>query len=238
MNLPTYTERDSGHRVELFDVPGGWRETHVALPGVSLAMFVPADPDQVLDAHVESHALAAPQTDREPPDPYWATLWSAATPTATAVLQSDWKPGAKVLELGCGAGLAGVAALTCGHQVTFSDICPEAVQVARANAARNGFPDAAALVLDWYHPPELTFDVLLASDVLYHRDSHDCLLQAIEQMLAPDGICWIGDPGRVNAREFFHSAGKTFEVHLYDRDGQEFWVPQVGEYQRFTLRRR
>ena len=113
-----------------------------------------------------------------------------------------------------------------------------AVQVARANAARNGFPDAAALVLDWYHPPELTFDVLLASDVLYHRDSHDCLLQAIEQMLAPDGICWIGDPGRVNAREFFHSAGKTFEVHLYDRDGQEFWVPQVGEYQRFTLRRR
>lgn len=238
MNLPAQTDTDRDLRVELFDIPGGWRETQVALPGVTLSMLVPADPDQVLDAHVEAHGTATPQSDREPPDPYWATLWSAATPTATAVLQSDWKRGAEILELGCGAGLAGVAALTRGHHVTFSDICPEAVQVARANAARNGFPEAAALVLDWYQPPAMTFDILLASDVLYHRASHDCLLQAIDQMLAPDGICWIGDPGRVNAREFFHSAARSFEVHLYDRDGQEFWVPQVGDYQRFTLRRR
>ena len=72
--------------------------------------------------------------------------------------------------------------------------------------------------------------------MLYHRASHNCLLQAIEQMLAPDGECWIGDPGRVNAREFFHWLSRSFEVHLYDRDGREFWVPQVGDYQRFTLR--
>ncbi len=238
MNLPAPLDTDHRHPVDLFDVPGGWRETPVVLPGVTLSMLVPADPNRVLDAHVETHATAVSQTDREPPDPYWATLWSAATPTATAVLKADWKPEAKVLELGCGAGLAGVAALTRGHQVTFSDISPEAVQVARANAQRNGFADAEALVLDWYHPPKITFDVLLASDVLYHQASHNCLLQAIEQMLAPDGICWIGDPGRVNAREFFHSAGRTFEVHLFDRDGKEFWVPQVGDYQRFTLRRR
>lgn len=238
MNLPAHTDRDRDLRGELFDVPGGWRDTQVALPGVTLNMLVPADPNQVLDAYLETHSTAAPQQDREPPDPYWATLWSAATPTAMAVLQADWKPGAQVLELGCGAGLAGIAALTRGHQVTFSDISPEAVQVARANAARNGFPHAAALVLDWYRPPHMTFDILLASDVLYHQASHDCLLQAIEQMLAPEGTCWIGDPGRVNARQFFHSASRSFEVHLYDRDGQEFWVPQVGDYQRFTLRRR
>jgi predicted nicotinamide N-methyase len=224
--------------VDLFDVPGGWRETQVDFPGVTLRMLVPADPDRVLDAHLESQAAEGSETDREPPDPYWATLWSAATPTATAVFHADWKPGARILELGCGAGLAGVAALSRGYRVTFSDICLQAVQVARANALRNGFVTAEAMVLDWYHPPEMTFDILLASDVLYHRASHNCLLQAIEQMLAPDGECWIGDPGRVNAREFFHSASRSFEVHLYDREGKEFWVPQVGDYQRFTLRRR
>ena len=133
--------------------------------------------------------------------------------------------GARVLELGCGAGLAGVAALSRGYRVTFSDICLQAVQVARANALRNGFVAAEAMVLDWYHPPEMTFDILLASDVLYHRASHNCLLQAIEQMLAPDGECWIGDPGRVNAREFFHAASRSFEVHLYRPRGERVLGP-------------
>ena len=45
------------------------------------------------------------------------------------------RTGSRGQDLGTGrAGLAGVAALSRGYRVTFSDICLQAVQVARANA--------------------------------------------------------------------------------------------------------
>ena len=73
--------------------------------------------------------------------------------------------------------------------------------------------------------------MILASDILYKRESHAAILDAIERLMTPDGICWIGDPGRLAAREFVQLATRRFHVRLRDRDGQEFGVPHVGEFQ-------
>ena len=220
----------------LFAVPGGWQECRLELCGVPLRLTIPADPDRVLDSQVEAmHQGTLP--DEAWPDPYWAALWSAATPTAEAVLRATWPPGTRVLELGCGAGLVGLAALVRGCRVTFSDSAPQATCLALENARQNGFPEAQAQLIDWYDPPAASYDVILASDVLYHCGSHGAILRTIDRLLTPDGICWIGDPGRYAAQAFHHAAAERFRVALRDRAGQELGVPSVGEFQLFVLRR-
>ena len=54
------------------------------------------------------------------------------------------QPGLRVLDLGCGWGLAGVyAALVCGAQnVVMTDVDPLAAETARRNAVRNGVGEA------------------------------------------------------------------------------------------------
>jgi predicted nicotinamide N-methyase len=235
--LPGMNESGSAH-ARLFEVPGGWKDCQLDIGGVSLRLTIPADPERVLDAHVAAITACDPGPDDEPPDPYWATLWSAATPTAEAVLRASWPEGTTVLELGCGIGLVGIAALMRGWRVTFSDCAPQAIRVALENARQNGYPQAQSLLIDWQDPPPVSYDVILASDVLYHRASHAPLLSAIEQLMAPAGICWIGDPGRLVARKFVQTAADRFHVQLRDRDGQEFGVPHVGEFQLLVLRRR
>src|SRR3954447_15963288 len=68
--------------------------------------------------------------------PYWADLWPSAELLARTVIGRALR-GARVLELGCGLGLPSVAAALAGGRVLASDWAAEAVEAARANAARN-----------------------------------------------------------------------------------------------------
>ena len=99
-------------------------------------------------------------------------------------------------------GLVGIAALAAGLKVTFSDAVPLAVEVATENAVRNGLQPDDGLVLDWHEPPSDSYPLIFASDVLYDRDLHGPLLNTLDCVLAPDGECWIGEPGRSVADEF------------------------------------
>ncbi len=224
-----------------FEIPGGWSRQAVKLAGHSFQLVIPADPDCVLESQLAAEADGSAAAGSVSPDPYWAALWSSATPTAEAVLRAEWRGDESVLELGCGAGLVGLAALARGLKVTFSDYVPQAIELARQNARLNGFPTAQCLLLDWHFPPQLSLDqryaVLLASDVLYDRSCHQPLLDAIDRFLAADGVCWIGDPGRFHARSFHRLASRRFHVQLRDQDGQFFHVPAAGSYQMFVLRR-
>jgi len=234
---PTHPHESASAEDRLFELPGGWKDCPLDLGGVPLRLTIPADPNRVLDAQVAA-MQAGDTADGALPDPYWAALWSAATPTAEAVLQADWPLGTQVLELGCGVGLVGLAALARGWSVTFSDYTPQATSVALENARQNGFSQAQSLLIDWHDPPSASYDVILASDVLYNRESHGFILRAIERLMSPAGVCWIGDPGRFVAREFFQAATDRYHVQLRDRHGHEFGVPHVGEFQLFVLRRR
>lgn len=220
-----------------FDVPGGWSRRLLRLGEHSFDLLLPTDPDYVLETQLENERREGPQAAQ---DPYWAALWSSATPTAEMVLEEPWRGGERALELGCGAGLVGLAALARGLDVTFSDHEPCAVELALINACRNGWTHAQATQLDWKAPrADLShrYDVLLASDVLYHRANHLPLLESIDRLLAAEGVCWIGDPGRFNSSEFFQAACDRFRVELLDRERLEFSEPLAGKFQLFVLRR-
>src|SRR5919108_5440352 len=53
--------------------------------------------------------------------PYWADLWPSAMALARHLWQATALRGLRVLELGCGLGLAGIVASRKGGVVTFTD---------------------------------------------------------------------------------------------------------------------
>jgi predicted nicotinamide N-methyase len=133
--------------------------------------------------------------------PYWVEIWPAARMLAKVALREPWAPGTRALEVGCGLGLAGVAALARGVRVTFSDYDATALEFAAANARLNGFADFDTLQLDWRHPPEeVQYPVLLASDLLYEARSVQPVSALIRRMLAPDGFCLLTDLGRISTQ--------------------------------------
>src|SRR5262245_57326383 len=162
----------------------------------------PVDGDRLLDHPWCRSAYAADEYV-----PYWPTLWPSARMLAKAVLREPWeksRPGVRVLEVGCGLGLAGVACLARGLNVTFSDVDETALTFAAANARLNGFPDGwRTMPLDFRCPPEgERFPVVIGSDLMYEERLVEPLIGLLDTVLEPDGVCLIADPDRLPARVF------------------------------------
>lgn len=79
---------------------------------------------------------------------------------------AGFAPGLQVMDLGCGYGVVGIlAAKKCGAEnVVMSDIDPEAVDTARANAAANGVDGVMIAVSDGFAQlDEAGFDLILSN---------------------------------------------------------------------------
>ena len=205
----------------------------VALSGRDIQLELPADPERIL-----RQATVVEQSGGSPCDPYWSVLWDAAPKTAELIVRHPWPTGLTALELGCGLGLAGIAAALAGLQVTLSDRVPEAVELAVRNARANGLEQVSGLVLDWSAPIARQFDVILASDVLYDRAGHAALLHVVASMLTDDGVVWIGDTGRSNAPDFIDQAAQQgWQIEITDARGRVLPRFHPLDYQRITLYR-
>src|SRR5690606_2380725 len=103
-------------------------------------------------------------------------LWPAGRLLAQAMHRFDIR-GKRILELGCGIGLASLELQRRGANVVASDVHPLAEVFLAYNAALNGLPALHYRQLHWGKPlPALgRFDAIIASDVLYERDSAEIL---------------------------------------------------------------
>lgn len=215
-------------------IPGGWHEQSVTVGQQAFHLLLPANPDEVF-YQLELHPESSRQLGE---DPYWAQLWPTSNRLAATIMQHEWPAGARTIELGCGVGLTGLAALAKGLKVTFSDYNPIAVELALENAKRNGFSDAEGLVVDWREPPQQTFDVLLASDVIYDRKLHEPLLNTLATLSTPASTIWIGDGGRSATEEFIALAEQAWRIEMVDLAGRPCRDIHVGEYRRIRLQRK
>ncbi len=159
--------------------------------------------------------------------PYWADLWPSARVLArhVATLGAD---GRALLELGCGSGLVATAAACAGFTVTATDYYLDACAFARLNAWRATGEVIRTRLLDWrYLPDDLgTWDVIAASDVLYELPYATLVADLLARALAPHGVAYLADPGRVALDQFLTACrsrglepGEPDAVP-YDFDGQ------------------
>ena len=141
--------------------------------------------------------------DRDERLPYWAELWPSSTILANFIA-SAVLPNARLVELGAGVGLVSIAASIAGHDVTATDYYDDARAFTRANSFRNLGHEIATAHLDWREvAPEFPrFDIVLASDVLYESRYAPLVSSVVDRLLAPHGIAYIADPGRVAANAF------------------------------------
>jgi predicted nicotinamide N-methyase len=152
----------------------------------------PGDIEELLDLPCVQSAFAADEYM-----PYWANVWPAARMLARAVLERDWPPGLTALEIGCGLGVAGLAALHRGLRVVFSDYDLTAVAFAERNALLNGFTNYACRPFDWRDPPpDLSVPVVLGSDVSYEMRNVDPLVNVLSRVVEPGGVILITDQNR------------------------------------------
>jgi predicted nicotinamide N-methyase len=130
--------------------------------------------------------------------PYWVDVWPAARMLAKWIMRQTWPAGLHAMEVGCGLGLPGIAALARGLHVTFSDCDATALAFAAGNARLNGFMNHDTLQMDWRYPPDgLQVPVLLASDLIYELRNVAPLVDLIRKVLAPAGVCLLTDQDRV-----------------------------------------
>jgi ribosomal protein L11 methyltransferase len=93
--------------------------------------------------------------------------------------------GKMVLDYGCGSGILAIAALKLGAAQAWAvDIDPQALAIARENAARNSVIDRLAVCAPEALPPELSADIVIAN--ILARPLVE-LAPALKARVRPDG---------------------------------------------------
>ena len=138
--------------------------------------------------------------------PYWTYLWESSIGLARHVETIGPRlKDARILEIGCGFGLAGIVACQMGGHVVFTDAEQEAVRFAQHNADQNSVEENADFVqMDWNTPCfNCKFPYILAADVIYEEHHWTPILSLLQNHLSPDGIALFSEPNRGNAIGFF-----------------------------------
>jgi predicted nicotinamide N-methyase len=78
--------------------------------------------EQVADVNKLIDSITDEEFNQDERLPYWAELWPSAQALANFILQNKYLfEGKKILELGCGLGLVGIAATIAEAKVLFTD---------------------------------------------------------------------------------------------------------------------
>ena len=127
------------------------------------------------------------------PPPYWAFAWAGGQALARYVLDHPQQvAGKRVLDIGAGSGLVGLAAARAGAaSVLAADIDAFSCAAIRLNAAANGC-DIAVTQEDLIGAPG-NWDVILVGDLFYERPLAERLLAWLLPLGTP---ALLGDPGR------------------------------------------
>jgi predicted nicotinamide N-methyase len=160
------------------------------------------------------------------PPPYWAFAWAGGQALARYVLDHPGTVhGKRVLDIGAGSGLVGLAAVQAGAaSVLAADIDAFACAAIRLNAAANGC-DIAVTQEDLIGAPG-AWDVILVGDLFYERPLAERLLAWLK-LLGTTAL--LGDPGRT----YFPKAGveklASYPVQT-TRDLEDREIRETGVY--------
>jgi predicted nicotinamide N-methyase len=157
--------------------------------------------------------------------PYWADLWCSSVTLAGDLRARPAMAGMRVLELGCGLGLAGIAAAQAGGAVTLTDYEEDALLFARCNVQANLTLEEQTRVkimpMDWRTTGgDATYDLVIGADIVYERVNFPPILSLLRRAVRPGGVVLIADPDRSLGRDFLREAGEN-GFHVTSRRSRE-----------------
>lgn len=135
--------------------------------------------------------------------PLFGMVWPSARILA-GIAQTLPIVGKRVLEIGCGLGLASLVMRRRGADITASDRHPLAAAFLAENQRLNRLPGIGFRTGSWSEadPTLGAFDLIVGSDVLYERDLPGMLSGFIDRHSSPTVEIIIVDPDRGNRPAF------------------------------------
>lgn len=143
------------------------------------------------------------------------TGWIAARIAAAEGRKGRDLAGLRLLDVGCGAGLASEAFARMGASVTGLDAAGEALEAAREHAAaaglpvdyRDGTPEALAATGE-------NFDAVVALEVIEHVEDRDAFLSALAALVKPGGMVLLSTLNRTARSFLFAKLGAEYVLRM------------------------
>jgi predicted nicotinamide N-methyase len=177
---------------------------------------LPSGKLRLLQPDVGAEIPDAGPVEWAPIAPYWSILWRSGVALARE-LEGEEPRGLRIVELGCGLAVPSLAAARAGAAVLATDACAEPLRLVARNARENGVRVETAKI-DWSEPAKLLerapFDLVLAADVLYRRESVALLLSLLPRLATE---AWVADPGRPAGAAFMEEAHRRWTVETRER---------------------
>lgn len=173
----------------------------------------PVDPESFIRNHLRVEASATlPEiplytahpgsglwrlTGRAGPPPYWAYRWAGGTVLARFLLdQPEVVAGKRVLDLGAGCGVVGIAAAKAGAaEVMAAEVDPNGLAAIMLNAGLNGV-SLATVADDLLGAPPALVDLVAVGDLFYNRVLARRVTAYLRRCVAAGQEVLVGDPGR------------------------------------------
>jgi len=189
------------------------KQERVAIAGVE---------DLVIRSLLDKQQFADPQGDAERLGissslwPLFGLLWPSGSHLAARLGARRVAKTDRILEIGCGLGLASLVGHRAGADMTASDCHPLAGRFLAHNLVLNDLGPMkyrhghwADSTLDAVPPGaqdqrvvEGRFELIVGSDILYERDDDSTLADFIGRHAEPRGQVWVVDPNRGNRTAF------------------------------------
>lgn len=129
--------------------------------------------------------------------PLFGVVWDSSRILANLMHSFDAQ-GLRILEVGCGIGLASLVLNDRLMDISATDYHPEAENFLRENVILNGGKEIPFVLTGWgdEYCSLGEFDLIIGSDILYERAHVELLSGFINRHIAIDGDVILVDPGR------------------------------------------